>query len=94
MLRYALANEIEAVIEALEETDVETSSAGHFVFTSNHDIMVPEGSANDPSAGYPLVCYMQWQNGILIPVYPVELKEEAGATYIFPDWPGPWDEIT
>jgi len=35
----------------------------------------------------------QWQDGVLVPVYPIELMEEVDATYTFPDWPGPWDDL-
>ena len=38
--------ETEAVIRALEETDVETSLARRFVFTSSHDIMIGEEGLN------------------------------------------------
>jgi len=80
-----------AVIEALEETEVETSLARRFVFTSSHDIMVGEAGPNRPTEDYFLVALFQWQDGELVPVYPIELMEEAGASYTFPDWPGPWD---
>ena len=26
-----------------------------------------------------------------VPVYPQEIMEEAGATYTYPPWSGPWD---
>jgi branched-chain amino acid transport system substrate-binding protein len=86
--------ETEAVIEALEETDVETSVCRRFVFTSSHDIMVGMEGPNKLSEDYFLVAMFQWQDGVQVPVYPTELMEEAGATYIFPDWPGPWDNIS
>lgn len=82
----------DAVIEALEETDVETSSAQRFVFTSSHDIMVGEAAPNRPDENYMLVCVFQWQNGEMVPVYPVEIGEEVGATYTFPPWDGPWNK--
>jgi branched-chain amino acid transport system substrate-binding protein len=92
-VRFILADAIEragtietdAVIEALEETDVETSSFRRFVFTSNHDIM------KGPDEIYSRVYMFQWQNGEQVPVYPKDVMEEAGASYTFPDWPGPWD---
>jgi branched-chain amino acid transport system substrate-binding protein len=84
--------EIDAVIEALEETDVETSLAHHFVYTSSHDIMRGK-NVNDPEGDYMIVCKFQWQNGVQVLVYPTELMEEAGATYTFPPWSGPWDEL-
>jgi branched-chain amino acid transport system substrate-binding protein len=82
--------ETDAVIEALEETSVETSGARNFVFTSSHDPLVGE-NLNDPEADYTLVMLSQWQNGEQVPVYPKKIMEEAGATYMFPDWLGPWD---
>jgi branched-chain amino acid transport system substrate-binding protein len=93
-LRRAGTIETEAVIKALEETDVETSLARHFVYTSTHDIMIGEAGPNKPSEDYLLVCLFQWQDGDQVPVYPKEIMEEAGASYTFPDWPGPWDDIS
>ncbi len=83
--------ETEAVIEALEETDIETSLARRFVFTSSHDILVGEAGPNRLSEDYFFHAFFQWQDGVQVPVYPIELMEEAGATYTFPDWSGPWD---
>ncbi len=91
-IRRAGTTETEAVIKALETVDVETSLARHFVFTSSHDIMIGEAGPNKPSEDYFLICIFQWQNGELVPIYPKEIMEEAGATYTYPDWPGPWDE--
>ena len=82
--------ETEAVIKALEETDVETSLARRFVFTSSHDIMSVEGPEQKD---YFFSATFQWQDGVLVPVYPIELMEEVDATYTFPDWPGPWDDL-
>jgi len=90
-IRRAGTIKTEAVIEALEETSIETSSAENFVFTSSHDLMMGE-NPNNPDADYVLVMYFQWQNGKMVPVYPKKIMEEAGATLIFPDWPGPWDK--
>jgi branched-chain amino acid transport system substrate-binding protein len=97
-LRYILADaieragtiETEAVIKALEETSVETSNARNWVFTPSHGLMMGE-NPNDPEAEYAFAMYFQWQNGELVPVYPKKIMEEAGASYTFPDWPGPWD---
>jgi branched-chain amino acid transport system substrate-binding protein len=99
-LRYILADAIEragtietdAVIEALEETSIETSNAENFVFTSSHGVMMGE-NPNDPDADYSLVIVFQWQDGELVPVYPKKIMEEAGAALTFPDWPGPWDNL-
>ena len=93
-IRRAGTIETEAVIKALEETDVETSLARHFVYTSTHDIMIGEAGPNKPSEDYLLVCLFQWQNGEQVPVYPKEIMDEAGASFIFPPWSGPWDNIS
>ena len=85
--------ETEAVIQALEETSVETSNARNFVFTPSHDIMVGKEGPNRLSDDYFFVALFQWQNGVQVPVYPIELMEEAGASYTFPDWSGPWDDL-
>jgi len=91
-IKRAGTTETEAVIKALETVDVETSLARHFVFTSSHDIMIGEAGPNKPSEDYFLICIFQWQNAELVPVYPKEIMEEAGATYKFPPWSGPWDK--
>lgn len=98
ILRYILPDAIrragtiktEQVIEALEETRVETSNARNFVFTTSHDAMMGE-NLMDPDEDYQLIMLFQWQNGRQVPVYPKKVMEEAGATLTFPDWPGPWD---
>lgn len=98
-VRYILADairragtiETEAVIEALETTDIETAGVRRFVFTSSHDVMIGEAGPNRPGEDYFLVTMFQWQDGKQVPIYPRELMEEAGATYMFPDWAGPWD---
>ncbi len=84
--------ETEAVIKALEETDVETSCARRFVFTSSHDIMVGEAGPNRPTEDYFLVCLFQWQDGKMLPVYPIEIMKEANVTYTYPPWDGPWSK--
>ena len=101
VLRYILSDAIEragiietdAVIEALEQTSVETTGARNFVFTESHALMMGK-NPNDPDADYAIMMMFQWQNGTQVPVYPIELMEEAGATYTFPDWDGPWDDIS
>ena len=101
ILRYILADairragtlEVSAVIDALETTSIETTNAKNFVYTSSHDLMMGE-NPNNPDADYTLVIYFQWQNEKLIPIYPKKIMEEAGATYIFPPWSGPWDKIS
>lgn len=81
----------EALIKALEGTDIETSSARNFVYTSTHDIMVGAAGPNRPGESYLLVCLFQWQDEVQVPVYPIEILEEAGVTYQYPPWSGPWD---
>ena len=83
--------ETEAVIRTLETTNVETSSARHFVFTSSHDVMFGSGAPNNRAEDYMVVCTFQWQNGTLVPMTPEAIMKEAGATYKFPTWHGPWD---
>lgn len=90
-VKRAGTTETEAVIKALEKTDVETSMARRFVFTSSHDVMIGAAGPNIPSEDYMLVCLFQWQNGTQAPVYPKQVMQEAGATYKYPNWPGPWD---
>ena len=85
--------ETEAVIKALEQTSVETSNARDFVFTESHGLMMGT-DANDPNADYSIVMGFQWQDGVQVPVDPTKIMEEAGATYTFPDWSGPWDSIS
>ena len=89
-LKRAGSLENQAVIAALEATNVETSLARRSVFTSNHDVMIGAAGPNKPGEDYVLVCLFQWQNGVQVPVYPQELLKEAGVTYTYPDWAGPW----
>ena len=91
-IKRAGTTETEAVIKALETTDVETSLARRFVFTSSHDVMVGAASPNGPAGDYMLFCEFQWQNGTQVLVYPKEIMEEAGATYKYPPWQGPWSK--
>jgi len=101
IIRFILPNAIEragtietdSVIEALEDTKIETSMARKFVFTESHDVMIGE-NPNNPEEDFMLVLLAQWQDGNQVPVYPRKLMEEAGVTYTFPDWPGPWDNIS
>jgi len=82
----------DAVIEALEETSVETSNARDFGFTESHALMMGK-DANDPDADYSIVLGFQWQDGVQVPVDPRKIMEEAGASLTFPDWSGPWDDL-
>lgn len=88
-VRRAGTLEVNAVIAALENTSVETPNARDFAFTSSHDLMT--GDPSDPDTDYTILPIFQWQNGEMVPVFPKKIMEEAGATYMFPDWPGPWD---
>ena len=98
VLSYILSDAIEragtiepdTVIEALEQVSIETTNARNFVFTSSHDMMMGE-NPNDPDADYVLAMLFQWIDGKQVPVYPKKIMEEAGTTYTFPPWPGPWD---
>jgi len=96
VLREALetveTTETDEVIKTLEKTNIETSLARNFVFTSSHDVMYGEGT-NDPDDDNIITTLFQWQNGKLVPIYPKKIMEEAGASYTFPDWPGPWDNL-
>jgi len=89
-IRRAGTIETEAVIAALEETDIETSLVRRFVFTSSHDIMMVEAGSNKSAEDYFSVFIFQWQDGVQVPVYPKGIMEEAGAVYTYPEWPGPW----
>jgi branched-chain amino acid transport system substrate-binding protein len=90
-IKRAGTTETEAVIKTLESTNVETSSARHFVFTSSHDIMVGSDTPNNPAEDYYLVMIFQWQNGTRVPVKPEGIMKEAGVSYKYPSWSGPWD---
>lgn len=90
-IERAGTTETEAVIKTLETTNIETSQAPNFVFTSNHDAMMGK-NPNDPDANYMIVMVFQWQNGTLVPIHPQKIMEAAGATFTYPDWPGPWSK--
>jgi branched-chain amino acid transport system substrate-binding protein len=83
--------EIDAVINALEGISIETSSARKFVFTPSHDIMFGENWMN---GDYQSIIGFQWQDSKLVPVFPKKIMEEAEASFTFPDWSGPWDNIS
>jgi len=91
-LEKAGTTETEEVIKALEEIEVETTNARKFAFTSSHDALYQEGMIDNPDDYGHINTLFQWQeDGLLIPIYPKWLMEEANATITFPDWPGPWD---
>jgi branched-chain amino acid transport system substrate-binding protein len=89
-LKRAGTTETATIIKALETTNVEISTARHFVFTSSHDVLVGSDTPNNPSEDYMVMMIFQWQNGKQVPVRPVEIMKEAGVTYTYPPWPGPW----
>jgi branched-chain amino acid transport system substrate-binding protein len=91
-IKRAGTTETEAVIKTLETTNVETTSARHFFFTSSHDVYASDNPNNpaEDNLDYFLMCYFQWQNGTQVPMHPEEIKKEAGATYKYPPWHGPW----
>ena len=90
-IKRAGTTETEVVIKALETTNVETSMTKHFAFTSSHDVFVGATESNKPAEDY-FLWEFQWQDGIQVPVYPKEIMENAGATYKYPSWNGPWSQ--
>jgi len=90
-IKRAGTTETEAVVNALEKTDIETSEARRLVFTSSHDVMIAATGLNRPEEDYTVVCMFQWQNKTQVPVYPMSIMQEAVATYIYPTWTGPWN---
>ncbi len=100
-IRYILPDAIkragtfdtDAVIKTLETVNVETSLARHFVYTKAHDIMKSEAGSAVPPEEYQLNALLQWQeNKTIVPVVPESLMTEAGYTYKYPPWDGPWTE--
>jgi len=85
-IEHAGTIDAEAVIQALETITVDTSSQREFAFAPNHEILVKAGATGR-------VCMFQWQDGEQVPLWPKIIKEEAGATYKFPPWSGPWDNF-
>lgn len=88
-IKRAGTTETEAVIKALETTNIETSMARHFTFTASHDVMIGFGP-NGPDTDHVVYGVFQWQNGNQVIIYPDELREEAKVTYRYPLWEGPW----
>jgi branched-chain amino acid transport system substrate-binding protein len=94
-IKRAETTETEAVIKALETTDVETSIARHFVFTPSHITRWSFAEPNNPETlneDYAIIMSSQWQNGTQVPMYPQEIMKEEGATYKYPTWQGPWSK--
>ena len=84
--------ETEALIKALETTDVETSIYPSFRFTASHDIMTNQIKVGDTDSELKnALCFFQWQNEEFVPVWPEALMDKENVTYTYPDWPGPWD---
>jgi hypothetical protein len=54
--------------------------------------MVGSDTPNNPAEDYMVMCIFQWQNGIQVPVKPEAIMKEAGATYKYPSWHGPWSD--
>jgi len=52
--------------------------------------MIGTDSPNNPAEDYMVMLILQWQSGKQVPVRPLEIMKEAGATYRYPNWPGPW----
>lgn len=85
-LERAHTTETEAVIKALEESDVETSLEESSKFISSHDHYF--GSASETA----ISIMLQWKaDGEKAIVYPKKIMEETSATYTYPPWSGPWD---
>ena len=99
MIRFTLPDAIEragttdpdALVEALEQTNVVTTTAKSFAFSSSHGLMNVE-NMDDSDAFGKVAMVFQWQNGNLVPVHPRWIREEEGTTLTFPDWSGPWDK--
>jgi len=87
-LKRAQTTETEAVIKALEECNVENSFETDFRFTSSHDHYFSSASTTA------ITMMFQWQeNGTKAIVYPKNIMEETGATYTYPPWSGPWNDL-
>jgi branched-chain amino acid transport system substrate-binding protein len=86
-LQRAQTTETEAVIKALEQSEVSNSLEENFKFTANHDHYFE--SFNETAANM----MFQWQeDGVMAIVYPKAIMEETGATYTYPEWQGPWSK--
>jgi len=95
-IKRAGTTETEPVIKNLETTNVETSMARQFVFTSSHDATWNFADPKNPDTPlneeHGMFMTFQWQNATQVPVYPKDIKDEVGATYKFPPWHGPWSK--
>ena len=86
-IKLAGTTETDAVIEALETIEIETSNIRQLKYAPNHQYL-------HKTMGSGTVCMFQWQDGVQMPVWPKFIMEEAGVTYTFPNWPGPWDDLS
>ena len=92
-LERAGTTEIEEVIKALEEGEGENTLVRKGAFASSHSILWTEGSLDNPDDYGLIYSLFQWQeDGSFVPIFPKWLMEEAGATYTYPPWEGPWDK--
>ncbi len=90
-LERAGTTETEAVIKALETTDLETTLARHFVYTQAHDILITSAGSANPPEMYQIIGLSQIQaNQTFVTVVPESFMKEAGATFKYPPWQGPW----
>jgi branched-chain amino acid transport system substrate-binding protein len=89
-INRAGTTETDAVIKALEGTNVDTVLTNDFRFTSNHDIYVEASGMMNLSKTTMLYIVIQWQNGVQVPIFPESLRIAAGATLKYPPWSGPW----
>jgi branched-chain amino acid transport system substrate-binding protein len=85
-LQRAQTTETEAVIKALEQSDITNSIEKDFKFTANHDHYF--GAFSETATNM----MFQWQTGgAKAIVYPKAIMDETGATYSYPAWNGPWN---
>ena len=92
-IRRAGTTETEAVIKALESTNVETSMARNFVFTTSHDILFSTLAPQEHDEDHVMICMFQWQaNATQAIVGPEHLMQEIGNSYQYPSWEGPWSK--
>jgi branched-chain amino acid transport system substrate-binding protein len=80
----------DAVIKALETTNIDTVLSSDFSFTSDHDIYVDASGMMNLSETTMLYIVVQWQNGVQVPIFPDSLRKAAGGTLLYPPWQGPW----
>jgi len=89
-INRAGTTESNAVIKTLETANIDTVLAKGFQFTSNHDILIDALGMTSLSQSNLLFIVAQWQNGVLVPIFPESLRIAAGANLKYPPWNGPW----